>query len=70
MAGIGRPHRDRATKEEVLTRLDEAHIALVAAGDALSRRFGTCRQAAQVMAAASLITSDWMPEIASDKSDD
>ena len=35
---------DRASKAEVLARLDEAHFALVAAADALGRRFGSCAQ--------------------------
>lgn len=54
---------DRATKEEVIARLTEAHTALVGAADAMARRYGSSDHTIQLCGAATLITDDWIPDI-------
>lgn len=58
---------DRATKAEVLARLDEAHVALIGAADAMARRYGSSDRVKQICGAAALITTDWMPTIMAEK---
>lgn len=54
---------DRATKEEVIARLNEARVALIGAADAMARRYGSSDHVKQICGAAGLISDDWIPAI-------
>ena len=56
----------RASKAEVIARLEEAHVALVGAADAMARRYGSSKQVEQICGAAIMISEDWVPAIHED----
>ena len=63
MSDTARTRMDRASKAEVIARLQEAHVALVGAADAMARRYGSSKQVEQICGAARMIIDDWVPAI-------
>jgi hypothetical protein len=61
------PALRRATKVEVLALLGDAHVALVHAAEAMTRRYGLSEHVAQLYGAAAMITDDWMPAIRAER---
>lgn len=58
---------DRATKDEVLGRLENVAHAMTSAIDALARRYGSSEQVRQMAGALAMITKDWVPTIKREK---
>lgn len=54
--------RHAPTKDEVISRLEEAHVALLAAAETIAR-YGASEQAAQMAGAATMVSEDWIPAI-------
>ena len=61
--------KDRASKAEVIARLEEAHVALVGAADAMARRYGSSQQVEQICGAAIMISENWVPAIQEEEDD-